>query len=644
MTLLVGAATFLLGFNDGSYQLTDRSAVAIAAWWALAIGIALKAWPGTRVPRAAIAATGALAALALLSLLSTGWAVSGERAYLEFTRVLMYAGVVALVALAVRARHAAAVSDGLALGIVGVVLVSLASRFWWGEVGPGGPPSFFPVSTRLHYPVNYWNGLAILAGLALPLLLRAAVARRPAILRALALAPVPAIAATIYLTSSRGGAAAAAFGVLVFLALTTHRLSALVATAVGAAGAIGAVEVLLARDDLVNGPLSAPSVAGQGESAALALTLIALGCVAVYWAWSRFADWEPRVPRGGQFAIAGAVVLVAVAGFAALDPGAKFDDFKRPPGETKYAEGDFTRSHLLSSTSTGRWQLWASALDEWDTKPALGRGAGSYQSWWLEHAEFPLFVRDAHSLWLEMLAELGVVGFLLIVLAFGTGLVAAFARLRHAAADRPLIAALVGVLAAFALAAAIDWMWELTIVGLVAVVALGMLVGHATLPAEAAGQADRPERARNPRDLRARALRTAAVAVSLAAIMCAAVPMLAQERLEQSQAAAGRGDAAEAVEAADGARSLQPWAASPYLQLALVQEQAGDLGQAKTYVEDALERDRSDWSIWLVAARIQTKAGFIKAGRRSLRRAQALNSKSELFADLRARARERSAR
>ena len=100
----------------------------------------------------------------------------------------MYLGVLALVAVAVTRRTAASVADGLALGIVAVVLLALASRFFFGDVGPGAPPSFFPVRSRLHYPVNYWNGLAILAGLAFPLLLRAAVAERPAWLRALALA------------------------------------------------------------------------------------------------------------------------------------------------------------------------------------------------------------------------------------------------------------------------------------------------------------------------------------------------------------------------------------------------------------------------------------------------------------------------
>jgi O-Antigen ligase len=615
------------------------------AWWALAMGVALKLWPRERLPLATTVSCAALAGLALLTLLSTGWAVSDERAYLEFTRVLMYLGVLVLVALAVRARHAAAVSDGIALGIAGVAVLALASRFWWGDVGPGAPPSFFPVSTRLHYPVNYWNGLAILVGLALPLLLRAAVDRRPAILRALALAPVPAIACTIYLTSSRGGAAAAAVGVLVFLALTSQRLNALVATLIAAGGSVAAIAVLLARDELVNGPLSQPEVASQGRSAALLVALIGAGCAGLYWAWSRFGGWEPRVrlPRAARAALAAGAIGVVVAGAAAFDLSQKFEDFKRPPSETVYKEGDFTRSHLLSSASTGRWQLWSSAVDQWQTEPVLGQGAGSYQSWWMQHASLTLFLKDAHSLWLEMLAELGLVGFALVVLVFGAGFAAALARLRRAGPERQLIAALAGVLAAFAVAAAIDWMWELTIVGLVAVVALGMLVGHATRAAPGAAPGRPATRnARGP--LRARVVRMAAVAVALAAILCTAVPMLGQKRLEQSQAAATRGDVPGAVEAAQNARSLQPWAATPYLQLALVEEQAGHLRRANLFAREAIERDSSDWSIWLVAARVQTKAGLIGQGRRSLRRAEALNPKSELFTELRERSRERRSR
>jgi hypothetical protein len=94
---------------------------------------------------------------------------------------------------------------------------------------------------------------------------------------------------------------------------------------------------------------------------------------------------------------------------------------------------------------------------------------------------------------------------------------------------------------------------------------------------------------------------------------------------------------AEAVDAAEGARSLQPWRS--HLQLALVEEQAGT-GRARTYI-DALERDRSDWRSGRCGA--HPDQGWFHKRRAPQPGAKSLNSKSELFA-LRAKARERSAR
>ena len=320
-----------------------------------------------------------------------------------------------MVAVAVRARHAAAVSDGLALGHR---RASSASRSPAASGGATSAPARRLRSSRsrrgLHYPVNYWNGLAILAGMALPLLLRAARRRSGrAILRALALAPVPGdrrddLPDLVARRRRRGGRAACSCSARSRRAARARWSRPRSASV----GAIAAVEVLLARDDLVNGPLSAPAVAGQGQSAALLIALLGGGLrrrSTGPGAGSPTGTCGCRAPA--QAALVGAGRWSRCAGVAAFDPAGKFEDFKRPPGETKYTEGDFTRSHLLSSTSTGRWQLWAAAGDQWETKPALGQGAGSYQSWWTEHADFPLFVRDAHNLWLEMLGELGIVGF-----------------------------------------------------------------------------------------------------------------------------------------------------------------------------------------------------------------------------------------
>ena len=327
-----------------------------------------------------------------------------------------------------RAAHAAAVSDGLALGIVGVVLLALASRFWWGDIGPGAPPSFFPVQTRLHYPVNYWNGLAILAGLALP----AAAARRgrrsgPPILRALALVPVPAIAAAIYLTSSRGGAAAAACGVLVFWRSPRAGSPRSWRPASRAVGACAAIEVLLARDDARERPAVGAGVAGQGRERRAADRVAGPAAARPSTGPGAGSPTGSRASScrcAAKVALAGAVAACRDRASPPSTRSTKFDDFKRPPGETSCAEGDFTRSHLLSSTSTRPLAaVDARPSTSGRRSPSLGRGAGSYQSWWMEHADSPLFVRDAHSLWLEMLGELGRGRLrLLIVLAFGTGL------------------------------------------------------------------------------------------------------------------------------------------------------------------------------------------------------------------------------
>jgi Tfp pilus assembly protein PilF len=111
-----------------------------------------------------------------------------------------------------------------------------------------------------------------------------------------------------------------------------------------------------------------------------------------------------------------------------------------------------------------------------------------------------------------------------------------------------------------------------------------------------------------------------------------AIPLLATMEVRRSQEAVTSGNLVEAFDRAESARSIQPWAASPYLQLALVQELGGRIDEARASIETALHHDRDDWRLWLVAARIQTKAGAIAEARQSLAKAEELNPKSDLFA------------
>ena len=107
-----------------------------------------------------------------------------------------------------------------------------------------------------------------------------------------------------------------------------------------------------------------------------------------------------------------------------------------------------------------RVDYWRVAWREYEANPVLGSGAGTFHRYW-EQAAMPVSVRDAHSLYLETLAELGPVGLGLVVVALGLPLVAFALAPRDAAAG---IAA--SAYAAFLVHAGLDWDWEMPAVTL----------------------------------------------------------------------------------------------------------------------------------------------------------------------------------
>ena len=88
-------------------------------------------------------------------------------------------------------------------------------------------------------------------------------------------------------------------------------------------------------------------------------------------------------------------------------------------------------------------------------EPLLGTGAGSFEEHWLQERPVSFPARDAHNLYLEMLAELGPLGLALLIATLALPL-AAFRQARHGA----LGPAAAGALVAYLLHAAVDWDWE----------------------------------------------------------------------------------------------------------------------------------------------------------------------------------------
>ena len=70
------------------------------------------------------------------------------------------------------------------------------------------------------------------------------------------------------------------------------------------------------------------------------------------------------------------------------------------------------------------------------------------------------------------------------------------------------------------------------------------------------------------------------------------------------------------------------------MQLALVNEEAGALVRARDRINEAIDRDRRNWRLWLVLARLETKLGYPRAAADSLSRAIELNPMSPLFQGL----------
>jgi O-antigen ligase len=94
----------------------------------------------------------------------------------------------------------------------------------------------------------------------------------------------------------------------------------------------------------------------------------------------------------------------------------------------------------------------------------------------LRERPYPEAVKDAHSLPLETLTELGLVGLVLLLALVGSVAVGARDALR---ADAALAAGPAAVVATWFVHAAIDWDWEMPALTLIAVACAGLLLSDA---------------------------------------------------------------------------------------------------------------------------------------------------------------------
>jgi hypothetical protein len=364
-------------------------------------------------------AAGMVAALALL----TGWTASSwfwsdspPLAPLEAQRTALYAMTALVVVLVGRRVPLAGITGGIAVAATAASIWNLAIRLapdWTGRSAVRADIG------RLADPIGYANGLALLAVLGILLALG---------MRYAAPALVP-LAAVLSLQQSTGALAALAAGVLVFAWASQRPLRVLALAVVPAVGA-----ALVAHESVVVSPPPTDLLAAAHAGHRLLLVLALLTA-------AQSALLFVRLPRGrlpGRL-----VVAVLVAGLVA----APFVPHGQP-----------------------RTEYWHVAVEEAKANPAVGSGAGTFVDWWLRLRPEPRSARDAHSLYLETLAELGSVGLALLLAALAFPLAAAW-RLRHPA--------VLGALVAYAAGAAVDFQWELPAVTVPALVLGAAAAAHA---------------------------------------------------------------------------------------------------------------------------------------------------------------------
>jgi O-antigen ligase/polysaccharide polymerase Wzy-like membrane protein len=591
--LAAAGAVAALAASRGGYYPEDWGLPLLAA--ALAALALLAVTPLVELGRRGLLVAGCLGALAVWAGVSALWSTGAERPVLEAERGLLYAVSALALALALRRPLVLPLLVGIAAGVTAVAVYALGTRLLPGTLGGAYDPSS---GYQLGDPIGYWNALGILVAvgalLALGIGLRGPVALRPA-----AGAVLVPLAATLYFTFSRGSLLAACIGAVVLVCLERRPAGAL-AGGVVLALAPGLGVLAASRLDALTAP-GATLQTAQSQGHRLLWQLAALtACGALAGLAATALDRRvsgrvalPRPPRAALVAVA--VLAVAGLGLAGTAVGGRaLDAFE---GET-VAGGDLN-GRLLSAAGNGRGDYWRVAATMALDRPVLGAGAASFEQIWLRERPTPVEARDAHSLYLETLAELGPVGLALLGVALAVPLAALRRRGEH-----PLLPAAAGAYAAFLLHAGLDWDWEVPVVALPAL-ACGLAVVAA---------ADGTARLRlDPR------ARGGVALLLVAAAGVAAVAHVGNRALARAETALVADDPAAATAAARQARAWLPWAASPPRLAGEVALARGRDGEARRQLADALALDGSDWRTWFDLAVVESGARSAAAFRRAAR-------------------------
>ncbi len=454
--LLAGPAA--VAFFSGGYFSEVRTWAGLGAWALVVVGLLAEKQP---LPRGRLAwlTLGSLAAFAAWTLLSITWAPIAGSAYGYGQIVVLYTGLLLAAAILLKPRHVAALAEpAIAAGALVVIGYGLSNRLLPGVLHFARSVS---AQGRLEQPLTYWNAMGEVAAIGFVLCAAlAGTASRPRALRAVAAAACAPLGLGLYISFSRGALFACAAGLVTLFVLVGRRdqLQSIV-LALAAAVIVSVVAAPLHGFASLSGSQSSRELPG-----AIVFAVMAAVCAAAAAVQLRLikpdSTAELRLPRRSPL-IALGVVCVGLA--LAIVVGAHEHEVSPLSGG----------SARLGTLESNRYEYWRVALVAFKAEPLRGVGAGGWAVYWLKDRKLDSFAQDAHSLPLQTLAELGLIGLALLAVFLGAmgGVASRAHRLAPAIAAGPAAA-----LATYLAHAPLDWDWEMPAVTMMAIVLGGALI------------------------------------------------------------------------------------------------------------------------------------------------------------------------
>jgi hypothetical protein len=572
----------VIAARNGGYFPTAWGWAALALGWALLVlAVVVR---DLAVTRTSMVFAASISALAVWTLLSTTWSDSAAASALEAERALVYVIATAALVVVARSLGAAVVLGAVSTATFLASACGLATRLFPERIGTFDPVSGY----RLSAPVGYWNAMGLVAATGALLALGFLAHGRSLYARAAAGASLVIFLPAMYFTFSRGAWLAVVIGFVVLVALSPARLEICFAAIVG--GVAPAVVVVIASESSALTTLGADIGDATREGhRVFSAVVVGAAVAALLGAGLELAGRRyrlaPLARRAFVAALAGAVMAVAVVVVVRFGSPWRLAEhgwhsFTAPPSSAVSGEhataGTDLNKRLFQLSNNNRIVSWKSALHEWQSAPVVGRGAGTFEDWWLWHRAKDQQIRDAHSLYLETLGELGLVGLLLVAAIVVLPLTALW-RCRRS----PYVAVAGAAFVGWAVHAGLDWDWEVPAATLPALACAIVCCSAAGAP-WALGMRTRV------------ALAIGGAAIALLGI----VEGIGNQALASSRSALEVGNYAKADSQARRAQRWAPWLSEPWIIRGQIESLGQDRSAARADFRKAIAKDPRNYLAW----------------------------------------------